>query len=215
MKLLVTLPQHDITTKYISAWAKDIIEFAKQRGIEVIDLADHKANRKDFEGRINKVKPKVIFLNGHGNNDCVFGHDNHILVKTGDNHSTLQGKITYALSCNSAANLGPEVVKDKNSTYIGYDDEFCFSGNTNYLSHPLDDPRSKPFMEASNQVMRSMLKGNNCVEACEKSKKKFREHINKLSSSLADPNSLLDAQLLWWDMKHQVYLGNEKSSMIE
>ncbi|MFA6376053.1 MAG: hypothetical protein WCX69_01475 [Candidatus Paceibacterota bacterium] len=213
MKIIVTLPHYDPATQYISNWAKNVVDFAINRGIDVINLVGDKANRKDFEGRVDKVKPRIVFLNGYGDDDCVLGQDNLILVKKGDNHTVLQGKITYALACSSGAELGPEVAKNNDSAYIGYDDEFCFAGNSKYLSHPIDDPRAKPFMESSNQIMCSLLKGNNCQEACEKSRKIFKEYINRLSSSAADPDSLQDAQLLWWDMKHQVCLGNKRSSI--
>jgi len=63
-------------------------------------------------------------------------------------------------------------------------------------------------MESSNQVMLSLLKGNTVQDASEKSKNKFREHIRSMSSSLTDPDSLQAAQCLWWNMKHQVCLGD-------
>lgn len=208
MKMIVTRPQYDITTKYLSVWAEEVINFAKKKKIEVIDLLKDKANKKDFVGRVKKLKPDVIFLNGHGDDDCVTGHDEEALVEAGDNHDILRGAITYALSCNSGKILGPKVAENNEATYIGYEDEFIFIVNGNYLSRPQDDPMAKPFMEASNQVMISLLKGHRAGEASEKSKNKFKEHFMKLSSSQADPDSLQAAQCLWWNMRNQVCLGN-------
>ncbi len=214
MKLVVTRPEHDITTRYISMWAGEIISFAQSKKIEVVDLAGKKANKNDFEGRINKLQPEAIFLNGHGCDDCVFGYNDEVLVKVGENHKLLQGKITYALSCSSGKKLGPEVVEDKNSTYIGYDDEFAFVSDRGYISRPLSDPIAQPFIESSNQVMISLFKGNTAQEASEKSKNKFREHLRKMSSSITDPDSLQAAQCLWWNVKHQVCLGNKNASLL-
>ena len=67
---------------------------------------------------------------------------------------------------------------------------------------------AKPFMEASNQVMISLLKGHRANEASEKSKNKFKEYFLKLTSSQTDADSLQVAQCLWWNMKNQVCLGN-------
>jgi len=208
MKMIVTRPQHDITTKYLSVWAGEVIVFAKKKRIEVFDLFKAKANKNDFEGRVKKLHPDVIFLNGHGNDDCVTGHDNEKLIEAEDNHDILRGAITYALSCNSGKTLGPRVVENNEATYIGYEDEFIFVGDRNYLARPQDDPMAKPFMEASNQVMLSLLKGNRAQVASEKSKNKFREHYMKLSSSQADSDTLQAAQCLWWNMRNQVCLGN-------
>jgi len=190
MKLVITRPRHDIITRYISMWAEEIVSFAHTKKIDVIDLTDEKANKNDFEGRVNKLQPKVIFLNGHGCDDCIFGHDDKVLIKAGENHKFLQGKITYALSCSSGKKLGPEVVEDKNSTYIGYDNDFAFVSVHKYISRPVEDPMAKPFMESSNQVMLSLLKGNTAKESFIKSKNKFMNYIRSMSSSLTDPDSL-------------------------
>lgn len=213
MKLLTTRPQHDITTKYLSCWAGEIIHFADKKNFEVCDLAKEKANKIEFEGRVKKLKPDAIFLNGHGNDDCVTGHDNIELVKADSNHSILNNKITYALACNSAKVLGLKVAQDKNATYIGYLDEFIFVGDKKYISKPLDDPKARPFMEASNQVMISLLKGHSAKNASEKSKNKFKDHYAILAASNADHDSLQSAQCLWWNMRNQVCLGNEEAKL--
>jgi len=213
MRMIVTRPQHDITTKYLSVWAGEIVDFAKQKGVEVCDLFREKANRVEFEGRIKKIEPDVVFLNGHGNDDCVTGHDNIDLVNVYDNCAILNDKITYALSCNSAKNLGQKVAESGRATYIGYRDEFAFVSDRNYLHRPVDDPRAKPFMEASNQVMISLLKGGRAGEAAERSKNKFKESYLKLSASTADPDSVLAAQLLWWNMRNQACLGDAEARL--
>ena len=213
MNFIVTRPEHDITTKYLSAWAGEIISLAENKKINVIDLWRDKANRDDLVGRVKKWDPELIFLNGHGGDDCISGQDNRILIKAGDNHEILQKRITYALSCNSGKILGQKVAEDNTSTYIGYSDEFIFVGDSNYISRPLVDPKAEPFKEASNQLMISLLKGNSAKDASERSKEKFRENIRKLTSSIADSDSLQIAQCLWWNMRHQVCLGNIEAKL--
>lgn len=213
MRLIVTRPQHDITTRYLSSWAGEIINFAKKKGIEVCDLVREKANRAEFEGRVKKIKPEAIFLNGHGSDDCVTGHNNDEIVSAEKNYNILNDKITYALSCNSGKKLGPKVTEGGTATYIGYSDEFIFVGDSNYVHRPADDPKAKPFREASNQVMFSLLKGNNAKDASERSKNKFKDNYIRLSSSNADPDSLQAAQCLWWNMTHQVCLGDVNAKL--
>lgn len=213
MSVIITRPNYDITTRYISAWAEEVIKFAQEKSIKVTDLENTKVNKEDFESRIKKLEPKVLFLNGHGAADCIVGQDHKVIVKAGENHNVLQGKITYALSCESAKKLGKEVVKDGKSTYIGYMGDFAFVGDVRYSTRPLEDPKAKLFMEASNLVMLCLLKGNTAKQASDKSKTKFREHITKLYSSLADPDTLQAVQCLFWNMRYQVCLGQESASI--
>lgn len=213
MRLIVTRPQHDVPTNYLSCWAEEIIKLAKEKGLDVIDLVRDKANRKELEGRIRKLSPELIFLNGHGDEDCIAGHDDEILIKAEDNHYILKGKITYALACKSGKVLGRKISEGNEATYIGYSDDFIFISDNNYTAKPLSDPKARPFMESSNHVMVSLLKGHSAQEASEKSKNAFKEHLTKLMSSSADPDSSNTAKYLWWNLHNQVCLGNGEAKL--
>jgi len=206
MRMIVTRPQHDVTTRYLSAWAQEIIERARQKGFEVVDLIKEKSTRSEFEGRMKKLAPELVFLNGHGSDDCVCGQDNEILLQKGENHNLLSRAITYALSCDSARGLGPAAVEGRTGSYIGYTDEFIFMADAQYMREPLEDPKARPFMESSNQVMHSLLKGHTPEQASQRSKGVFRKKFTHLSSSVTDPDALQAAQFLWWNMRHQVCL---------
>ena len=208
MRLIVTRPRHDIPTIYLSIWAEEVIKLAKEKGVDVIDLLQEKANRKELEGRIKKLQPELIFLNGHGGEDRITGHDNEILIKAEDNHEILKGRITYALACKSGKVLGRIISENNGATYIGYCDDFIFMSDNNYTARPLADPKAEPFMKSSNQVMISLLKGHSAQEASERSKNAFKEQFTRLLSSSADPDSLPTAKYLWWNMRNQVCLGN-------
>lgn len=208
MKMIVTRPQHDVTTRYISAWAVDIIDSAEQKGIDVINLAKDKAIRKEFEGRVKKLRPEAVFLNGHGSEDSVCGHDNEVIVQSGENHELLENAITYAVSCDSGKILGEKVGESKKGAYIGYKDEFIFVADQRYVNRPLEDPNAKPFMESSNQVMISLIKGNTANAATERARNAFREHSIRLSSSAADQDALQSAQFLWWNMRNLACMGD-------
>ena len=86
---LFTRPDYDPVTKYLSAWAKILIDEARAKAIEIIDLVGAKANRKELEGRLKKKRPSLVMLNGHGNDDCVTGQDDEPLVEVGENAQVL------------------------------------------------------------------------------------------------------------------------------
>ncbi|MFA5130520.1 MAG: hypothetical protein WC477_06450 [Patescibacteria group bacterium] len=206
--MLVTRPESDEATRYLSAWGNLVLKEAKQAGVNVIDLYRKKANRKDFEGRIRKCNPKLVILNGHGNDTCVTGHEKEPLVIAGENENLLEGRITYAISCNAANVLGEVVGRLKNSAFIGYAAKFSFPFRHDRMHLPLEDDRAAPFMEMSNQVTRSLVKGHTVEESLQRSREVGLDHAMRLLSSASDPNARFDANYLLWNLRHQVYTGD-------
>ena len=211
-KILITRPEHDPLTRCLSHWNTKVIENAKSKGNEVIELYRDRANRKEFEGRIKKVDPSLVLLNGHGNEDSVTGHDNEILVKNGENEALLKNRITYAVACSSARTLGVACA-DKDTTFIGYDEYFVLNLDSHFLTHPLNDKRAGRFLEPSNKIANSLIKGHTCKEALESSKQKFRENIIMLLKNISNPDDLEDVKDLFWNMNHQVCLGNQEAKL--
>ncbi len=209
-KILITRPEHDPLTRHLSRWNNKVIEAAEQKGNNVVDLRREKANRKEFEGRINKIDPSLVLLNGHGDEDSVTGHDNEILVQVGDNEHLLKNRITYAVACSSGKSLGPSCADEK-TTFIGYDEYFILNLDREHLNDPLQDKRAEKFLEPSNRVAISLIKGRTCREASENSKRAFKKNIRSLLILSSDPDALDDAKDLFWNMNHQVCLGNQEA----
>lgn len=213
-KILITRPEHDPGTRYLSRWSERVIEEARKKNFGVIDLHREKAVRKEFEGRVEKTDPALIILNGHGNESYVTGHDNEVLVQSGENESLLHNRITYAISCDSAAVLGVQCVKQQGTTFIGYNKSFVFNISQQYLHQPTQDQRAAQFLDASNQVPLSLLKGRTARQASVRSKSLFRDAIRKLLPSItSDPFAREDAKDLFWNMSHQVCLGDQDAHL--
>ena len=207
--LLITRPDHDITTRYLSVWSEKIIELADKKNISVLDLKRKKANKKELKSRMSKMKPSLVIFNGHGSSTSVMGYDNEILIKIGNNERLLKAKIVYAISCKSAVRLGLKSIMAGALAYIGYTGDFIFCHDTHRVARPLNDKVAKLFLEPSNQVAISLAKGNTSEESSKRSKKFFLRNIQKLLSSEALPEANQYAKFLWWDMKHQVCLGDK------
>lgn len=206
-RIIITRPEHDPATRYLSCWSIFIIEAANKKNIEITDLHQEKATKKELEGRLYKIDPTFVILNGHGSDEYILGHDDKELINL-NNKDLLKGKVTYAVSCNSAKKLG-KACADKNTAYIGYDESFVFNIERKYLSQPIKDQRAARFLQPSNQVSLSLIKGHTAEESSQSSKKSFREAIQKLLPSISnDPHNREDAADLFWDMNHQVCEGN-------
>ncbi len=206
MSVLITRPNHDITTNYLFYWSLILIDQATRKKENVADLSKKRANAKEFASVVRKLNPQLIILNGHGNTSTVTGYDNEPLVELGKNHHLLKGAVVYARSCKSASNLGVHAVNSGCKAYIGYDDDFVFVTEDAKTTRPLTDKTAKLFLDPANQVAISLLKGHSPTEANRRSKDMYKRTIQKLMSSTSKKE---DAELipnLVWDYLHQVCL---------
>lgn len=209
--VLITRPKYDYTTRYISTWSEKVIDFVKLKGAILIDLLGGRATRKELESILHKKNPRFVIINGHGNDTLVCGQDGEVLIEAGINDNVLKSRIVYALSCRSAKILGLKSIESGASAYIGYVEDFIFMYSNEKRGHPLEDKTAELFLEPSNQVAISLLKGRTAGEAHQNSKRFFFRNIQKLltsESSLEDSSTL---RYLFWDMQHQVCLGDQSA----
>ena len=197
---LITLPNYDDTTHYLSAWGKEIIKTANDSNLKVFDLQGESANRKEFESKLRNLSPKLVMLNGHGGDNLVTGHKDEVLIKAGENEELLKSKIIYALSCRSAKILGPASVKKGALNYTGYSDDFIFMYEPDLFSRPNLDKTAELFLSPSNVFIESLIKGNSVRDSFERSRKAIIKNFNKsVSSSESDPTT---ARFLWWNLRN-------------
>jgi len=205
--LLITRPEHEPATRYLSRWSKEILEQAEKKGFRIIDLHRKKAERKRFIGTLKKSNPSLVFLNGHGNDKYVTGHQNEIILQMTDKKE-VEDKIIIARSCNSAKTLGPRTLHHGAIAFLGYQEKF-FLATEDKLSHPLEDKTAFLFLKPSNQLAISLLKGNTTSEANKKSKNLYKKNIAKILIKGSLHDNYRDIPFLVWNMKHQVCLGNQ------
>lgn len=211
--ILITQPEYDYTTRYISSWAEKVVQYAKNKNNNVIALKNHRVGKSIFKSVVNKTNPTFIFLNGHGNSDAVTGQDNKPLITTAYNLDYLKKKIIYALSCQSAKNLGKYCIKKGIKTYIGYIEDFIFIINRTKRTHPEQDSIATLFLDASNVICFSLLKGKTTDESFKDSQNAFRKTIRSLLTSESAIQQSSTIRFLIWDMKHQVCLGDQDAKI--
>lgn len=205
--LLLTRPEHDYATRYLSAWTEKCFKLAEDKGYSIIDLPRKRANRQEVESVLSKRNPNLVVVNGHGSDNSVTGHDNMPLVIAGVNSSLLQGKITYAISCCSAQVLGKEVGGYNDTAYIGYQEDFILIYLEKYRTRPIEDNLAGLFLEPSNLVITTLIKGNSVKESVARAKQEFLRNIQKLltSKTKSDDSSVL--RYLVWDMQNLILQG--------
>ena len=170
-----------------------------------------KNNQKEIRSRLEKNDYNFVVFNGHGDDDLVAGHKNETLIKVGENEGLLKNKMIYAISCKSAKKLGPESISAGAISYIGYDDDFVFIYEKNKITNPLIDDIAKIYLEPSNELIISLIKGNSTNESYKRSQDMFMTNLKKLLTSEAPSTPAV--RYLWWDIKHQVLLGDKEAAL--
>jgi len=204
--VVMTLPRYDEVTEYLSIFSKEIEDEASMKGISLKLLKDKDVCKQEFEKVIKKLDCKMVIFNGHGSDKEIYGHNNEILVSEDENHQILFDRLVYARSCDAGVSLGKVCVKNSlNGCFIGYSTPFVFYVNEKWS--PQKDNAAKLFLEPSNLVPISIIKGNTAIEAHEKSKKSLLKNMKKVLRDKTK-DAFLIAGALWNNYSGQVLLGN-------
>lgn len=209
--LIITLPEHDLITKYITVWSNQILDSAKKSGAKIIELRREKAIKKELLGRIKKLQPELVVLNGHGNEVCIAGHDNTPLLRVGEKIFPIQ--IIYARACKAAKILGEELVKNGVGAFIGYKEDFVLRIDKNEVQKILDNKVAELYMIPSNQVSVALLKGATAYEANQRSVEYYKKTIQSLLLEGSKSEFYQELPFLYWNMSHQVCLGNPDTKL--
>ena len=209
--MLVTMPDHDLATRYASEWTKEIVEVAERNGIKPIVVKGKSVTRSRIEKAIKEKNPNYIVFNGHGSDEIIAGHNLEPLIIMGENHKLLKNRIIHAFTCSSARVLG---LNCESNAFIGYSDWFFLCMYSHSTNRPLEDKLAKPVMECAIEAPKQLAKKKTAKEAFDKSQNKYQEWIDEytLSSSKYTTEELqIILPCLMWNKNCQVLHGNESA----
>ncbi len=211
--ILLTRPNHDPTTNYLYYWSEPIIDFANSKGYSLHDLSKSKANKQNFESHLHHRKINFIFFNGHGNRETICGYNDEPLIEIGTDLKYFNGLSMYIRSCQVMSILGKEFISNGVLACIGYVRKFTFFRSTAYLTHPLKDKYARIFLEPSNLVVTTILKGNTFGEAYARSQYAMKKNLQRILSGAANADQRSMAFALYTNIKGQVIYGNEATKI--
>lgn len=207
--ILITQPNFDKTTQYVSAWSEEVEEFSLKRGNKTIALKGKRANRTEFESVIRKTTPQLLMLNGHGNDSEVAGQDHEVILDSKSTEDITRGRIIYALSCSAAKILGHDCIEKGAKTFIGYSEEYIFLHSHLKVARPRQDKMAALFFKPSNLIPISLIKGNTTGDSYKDSKNALRRTVVDLLNSEVTNDQRVCLRYLVWNYQHLTLLGSE------
>lgn len=210
--ILITRPEYDAATFYLSRWSEKIIGEANSKSIKVIDLHKDKANKKRVVGTLEKTSAKLVVFNGHGSEVAIYGQNDEAILETSDTKA-VKDKIIYARACRAANILGNNAVAGGAISFLGYTEDFILVHAVSGERQPLKDEVARMFLEPSNYVSISLLKGHTTGESNKRSQNLFRKNIEKLIVAGPTVYDFRTISALLSNMTHQVCLGKQDAAL--
>jgi len=138
--LIITCPEHDDATSYLTYFSQKIIAQAEKKALKVKKIKDEDLNFTNFSKILTKLNYNLLVLNGHGSADSIYGYKKNVIVQAGKNSDAIKERLVYARSCNAGVRLGPESMeKTKNGCFIGYNLPFIFYMDSKWTTKPHND----------------------------------------------------------------------------
>jgi hypothetical protein len=200
------------TATYIGTLAlQHAVDYLHLKGISLDDLVGNDAVRTKVLDSLSRNDPIWLIMLGHGNEDNLTGQDYDRIFWTCDN-AELRGRVVYALSCITAAKLGPDAVNNKGAVcYIGYADTFSWTQGA--MQDPLVDGYGISFFEPVLEVIYRLADGATTGEAFKASIDKWNYWIDYWSRS-TDPFAPTILMLLLHDRDCQKLIGDEAARVV-
>ena len=212
--LLITCPEHDDATAYLTYFSKEIIKEAEDKTLKTKKIEDSELNLKRFSEIIEKIDYRLIVLNGHGSPDSILGYKQNAIIKIGENDKLLKERIVYARACNAGMILGPECMKETNDgSFIGYSLPFIFFVDQKWSTKPHNDNVARLFLEPSNLVPISIIKGHTSSEAHNNGKRQTLKTMNMLLKEKHEQEIPFYLEALWNNYIGQVIFGNSEAKL--
>jgi len=207
---IFTRPDFEVATYTGSLALQHAVDYLHARGISLDDLRAADAVRTKVLDSLARNDPIWLIMLGHGNSDLLTGQGYDRIFWT-CNNIELRGRVIFALSCVTAAKLGPDSVDKGATCYMGYADTFSWSQEA--VQDPLVDRIGKSFFEPVLELIYRLADGSTTGEAFKASLDKWNYWINYWSRS-TDPFAPAVLMLLLHDRECQNLIGDENVRVV-
>jgi len=154
---MITMPVHDLPTRSASGY---ILRYVAPRSYPPHQLFGLLDRRQLF----NLAIGDSIIGTGHGSPTQFAGHNNQIILDL-ESIPNVKGKTVILLSCETAQQLGPALIRAGAASYIGWKEDFIWVMDADLVSTPWKDKWAEPVMLPVMNCMNAVLDGKSTREA--------------------------------------------------
>lgn len=140
-----------------------VVQKAKAMGYNVVEVANQADVWPVVEHAIATQDPLLVIGVGHGESNRFTGWLNEIIFHTDTNEAALSNRIVYLLACVCAKELGPSIIANGGTSFMGFSDYFLWA--TQDSENPVDDKFAQPFMEINTKIAFDLLEGKTTGQA--------------------------------------------------
>jgi len=182
-----------------------VSEEAARLGLDLHDMIGELDEQAPVLDAIHTLDPLMFTGAGHGSPDAFTSNTEKDVINL-SNAYMLSDRIVYLLSCSTAAQLGPEAVRQGARSYGGYDRDWSWIQNDLTLD-PYLDPYGEAFFRSSNEYPISLFEGKNAGEAHGSAFDSYSYWVEYWRTS-TDGYAAEMMKWLLWDRDHLLTLGD-------
>lgn len=169
-------------------------------GLEPASLYGVLARKFPFD--LAAPRSDIIIAMGHGDEDTLTGQNETVILDAGKYDSKLvKGKVVRLLACQVAKKLGPDIISNGATAFIGSLDDFVWVCDADLSSTPWSDKMAAEVLMPVVDSLNALLDGKTCGEAYS------IERSGYLRNAVDEENELIKA-CLEFNYDNLVLLGD-------
>ncbi len=139
---------------------------------------------------------------GHGEKALFTGQNESQIWKVGEyDPKEVQGKIIKLLSCQTALELGPDMIRNGARAFLGYTEDFVWIMDAEKVATPWADPYARRGLQPVVDSLNALLDGKTVKEAFDIEIAGYEKNIS------VEEDSLVKSTMIF-DMRGAIFLGD-------
>ena len=189
-----------------------VVKYASNKSYNIVDLNGKNADNPYIDDVIMDFSPYLIYGFGHGNVNAYTANSEIPVWIVGEDLTHLAGRIIYLLSCLTANQLGPYLIKQGVIGYGGFLVSWTWITN-DINGDPYTDKQAEGFYRSTNRFFESLLEGNTLSQAMQDSIQEYNRWIKYWTDN---PNNVSTEIIKWLihDRDGLVIYGDPNASTI-
>jgi len=198
---VLTMPDFDLPTRSASGF---LLRWIAPR-LEPVHLFAILDQRRTFQ--LSAPQSDIIIGCGHGDTDAFTGQNEVVILEVGKyNPREVSNKVIKLLSCETGVTLGPDLVENGATAFIGYVDDYVWICDADLASMPWQDEIAATSLMPVIDGINALLDGKSTMESVEIELNGYRRNIEMVEDDLL-------RSCLEFNRDNIVLLGNGDASV--